>query len=267
MALLELRGVCKGYGADPCGVLSEVDLDIEEGELVAVVGMSGAGKTTLLSILAGLLPADRGEARMAGRRIQRPGPERGVVFQSYALLPWLSVLGNVQLAVDQVHPGLSRAQRVDKAMEHVARVNLTAAAHKHPAQLSGGMRQRVSLARALALEPAVLLMDEPLSALDALTRDGLQDELERLIAVEKRTALLVTNDVDEAIRLADRIVPLSRGPRATLCASIPVDLPRPRDKASMRRDPRILGLRQRVLASLRGELVEAPLERRLEVAA
>jgi nitrate/nitrite transport system ATP-binding protein len=265
MALLELRSVCKGFAGDPCGVLDAVDLDIHEGELVAVVGMSGAGKTTLLSILAGLLAPDRGEARMAGRAIRGPGPERAVVFQSYALLPWLSVLGNVLLAVDQVHGSLARKERVERAMAHLARVNLGAAAHKRPEQLSGGMRQRVALARALALEPAVLLMDEPLSALDALTREGLQDELERLIAAQKKTALLVTNDVDEAIRLADRIVPLSRGPRARLGESIPVDLPRPRDKATLRRDPRVLALRQRVLATLRGEVTSV--ETRLEAAA
>jgi nitrate/nitrite transport system ATP-binding protein len=272
MGFLELRGVCKGYATDVRSVLADVDLDIEEGELVAVVGTSGSGKTTLLSILAGLIRPDRGTAHMAGRPIRGPGPERAVVFQSYALLPWSSVLGNVQLAVDQVHPGWSRRQRRERAEEYLATVNLSAARDKRPDQLSGGMRQRVSLARALALEPACLLMDEPLSALDALTRGMLQDEIERLFCQgdgQKKTVLLVTNDVDEAIRLADRIVPLGRGPGASLGASIAVNLPRPRDRQLLRRDPRVLELRERVLDCLRARPLDERLvgEERREVAA
>jgi nitrate/nitrite transport system ATP-binding protein len=251
MAFLEMNSVCKGYGSDPREVLRDVHLAVEQGELVAVIGRSGAGKSTLLSLIAGLARPCAGSVRLDGRMVTGPGPDRAVIFQNYSLLPWLTVRQNVRLAVDQVHAGWSRARRDEKADAYVALVNLTAARDKRPAELSGGMRQRVAVARALAMEPALLLMDEPLAALDALTRGTLQDEIERIWSRDRTTALLVTNDVDEAIRLADRIVPLSRGPGATLGDSIAVDLPRPRDRHALARDPRAHALRLQIFERLR----------------
>jgi nitrate/nitrite transport system ATP-binding protein len=186
MAFIELSGVCKGYGR-PGGrveerthVLEDVNLSIEKGELVSIVGYSGAGKTTLVSLLAGLIMPDKGEVKVDGKRVTGPGPERGVVFQNYSLLPWLTVLENVQLAVDQVFTKLGPSERRARAMKFVEMVNLGPAAGKRPRELSGGMRQRVSVARALAIEPEVLLLDEPFGALDALTRGVLQGELQRI---------------------------------------------------------------------------------------
>ena len=253
MALLELEAVCKGYGADPRAVLRDVDLRIADGELVAVVGRSGAGKTTLLSIVAGLVRPCRGRVRMDGVPVTRPGPARAVVFQSYSLLPWNTVDENVALAVDRVHAGWSRARRREQVDRYVALVGLGHARERRPHELSGGMRQRVAVARALAMEPRVLLMDEPLAALDAFTRAALQVEIEGIWQRERRTALLVTNDVDEALRLADRIIPLELGGGPSLGAPITVDLPRPRAGGALERDPRYRALRAELVARLRGE--------------
>ena len=253
MAFLELEGVCKGYGDDPRAVLRDVELQVDRGELVAVVGRSGAGKTTLLSIVAGLIAPCRGVVRAGGKPVTRPGPDRAVVFQSYSLLPWKTVHDNVQLAVDCVHPDWTAARRRAHAEQYVALVNLAAARDKRPHELSGGMRQRVAVARALAMEPEVLLMDEPLAALDALTRAALQDEIEAIWQRHRRTALLVTNDVDEAIRLADRIIPLERGPGASLGAAITVGLPRPRSRQLLARDPRAIAVRAELVARLRNQ--------------
>jgi nitrate/nitrite transport system ATP-binding protein len=270
MALLELEGVCKGYGRDPRAVLRDVDLSIDRGELVAVVGRSGAGKTTLLSILAGLVSPCRGTVRMAGKAVTKPGPERAVVFQSYSLLPWKSVDENVRLAVDRVHRSWSKAKRREHADRYVSLVGLTHARDRRPHELSGGMRQRVAVARALAMEPEVLLMDEPLAALDAFTRATLQAEIETMWQRERRTALLVTNDVDEALRLADRIIPMEMGDVPSLGAAIRVELPRPRAGRELDRDPRYRALRAELVARLRGQsatTVALPLPPPLEVAA
>jgi nitrate/nitrite transport system ATP-binding protein len=254
MAFLELRGVAKAFGAGRgrLHVLGDVDLDVERGEFVAVVGYSGAGKTTLLSLLAGLIRPDAGEITVAGRPVTGPGPDRGVVFQNYSLLPWLTVYGNVALAVDQVFPGWPAARRRAHTEAYIAMVNLTPARQKRPGELSGGMKQRVALARALAMEPEVLLMDEPLGALDALTRATLQDEIERLWERDQRTVVMVTNDVDEGILLADRIVPLSAGPAATLGPPIAVDLARPRDRKGLNHDARYREIRGQVIDYLLG---------------
>jgi nitrate/nitrite transport system ATP-binding protein len=259
MALLELEGVCKGYGGDPRTVLRDVHLTIARGELVAVVGRSGAGKTTLLSIVAGLLAPCRGAVRMDGRPVTRPGPERAVVFQSYSLLPWKSVDDNVRLAVDRVHGSWSKAKRRAHVDRYVELVGLTHARERRPGELSGGMRQRVAVARALAMEPEVLLMDEPLAALDAFTRAALQIEIESIWQRERRTALLVTNDVDEALRLADRIIPLELGDGPSLGEAIEVNLPRPRAGRQLDSDPRYRALRATLIARLRGERADAPL--------
>jgi len=252
MAFIELSGVCKGYGPaeQRSEVLHEVDLSIEKGELVSIVGYSGAGKTTLVSLLAGLILPDKGTVKVAGKPVTGPSPERGVVFQNYSLLPWLSVLENVQLAVDQVFPKLSSAERRARSLKFIEMVNLGAATGKRPHELSGGMRQRVSVARALAMEPEVLLLDEPFGALDALTRGVLQGELQRISQESGKTMLLITNDVDEGILLSDRIIPLGAGPKASLGPATVVDISRPRDKKLLNQDPRFRAIRLSVLEYL-----------------
>jgi nitrate/nitrite transport system ATP-binding protein len=252
MAFIELSGVCKGYGRPDqrTHVLEDVNLSIEKGELVSIVGYSGAGKTTLVSLLAGLIMPDKGDVLVDGKRVTGPGPERGVVFQNYSLLPWLSVLENVQLAVDQVFTKLSPSERRARAMKFVEMVNLGPAAGKRPRELSGGMRQRVSVARALAIEPEVLLLDEPFGALDALTRGVLQGELQRISQESGKTMLLITNDVDEGILLSDRIIPLGAGPRASLGPATTVDIERPRDRKELNHDPRFRAIRLSVLEYL-----------------
>ncbi len=248
MSMLELRGVCKGYGEGPARneILSGIDLALEEGEFLAIVGFSGSGKTTLISLLAGLIAPDAGSIEVAGKPVRGPGPERGVVFQSYALLPWLTVRGNVLLAVRAVNPSASRPEQLAIADRYIDMVGLTPAREKRPRELSGGMRQRVAVARGLAMDPEVLLLDEPLSALDALTRATLQDEIEAIWRQDRKTVVLITNDVDEAILLADRIIPLKPGPGASLGPSFPVPLERPRDRTQLNHDPDFKKIRTQV---------------------
>lgn len=252
MPFLEMRGVHKGYGQAEARteVLRDVNLSIEQGEFVAIVGYSGAGKTTLISLLAGLLAPDSGSITLSGQSITAPGPDRGVIFQNYSLLPWLSVANNIQLAVDQVLPQLCEAKRRAHVDKYIHMVNLHNAAHKTPRELSGGMRQRVAVARALAMQPQVLLMDEPLGALDALTRATLQDEIVRIWEQDRKTAILITNDVDEGILMADRIIPLSAGPSATLGPSVSIDIPRPRDRKEINHHPRFKEIRREVIGYL-----------------
>ncbi len=250
--MLQLQGVGKsfGEGAGRTQVLKDVNLDIQEGEFVAIIGFSGSGKTTLVSLLSGLTKPDQGQALMVGQPITGPSLERGVVFQNYSLLPWLSVLANVELSVAQAFPKMPKAERKARALEFVGMVHLSHAAARRPGELSGGMRQRVSVARALAVNPQVLLMDEPLGALDALTRATLQDQIAHIWQRDRKTAMLVTNDVDEAMLLADRIIPLTPGPGATLGQSFTVDLPRPRDRTQLNSDPRFTRLRTEITACL-----------------
>ena len=243
--LLELKGVGKGHAsaAGVSEVLNEINLTIREGEFVAIVGFSGSGKTTLISTIAGLVHPDRGEVLLDGKKVTGASPERGVVFQSYSLMPWLSVYGNVALAVGAVFPQWKAEQRDRQTRKYIEMVGLGHAVDRRPAELSGGMRQRVAVARALAMDPRVLLLDEPLSALDALTRAKLQDEIESIWSQQRKTVVLVTNDVDEALLLADRIIPLTPGPRATLGREFNVDLPRPRDRAAINHSERYQHLR------------------------
>jgi nitrate/nitrite transport system ATP-binding protein len=248
MSFLELNQVSKSYGSTE--VLSNINLTIREGEFVAIVGYSGAGKTTLMSLLAGLIQPDTGTVRLAGQRMAGPGPDRGLVFQNYSLLPWLTVFENVKLAVDQVFPGKTEMERIEHTEKFVAMVNLTPAREKRPSELSGGMRQRVSVARTLAMNPKVLLLDEPLSALDALTRSTLQDEIARIWQESRMTVVLVTNDPDEAILLADRVIPLTRGPNATLASGIEIHLPRPRDRRFLNENAEFKMCRNQVVTSL-----------------
>jgi nitrate/nitrite transport system ATP-binding protein len=246
--ILELKSVDKSYvsGSTRTEVLRNVSLSVKEGEFVAIVGFSGSGKTTLISLMAGLVQPDAGEVLFRGKKVTEPEPERGVVFQNYSLMPWLSVNGNVKLAVDTIFGSESGAQRQERVSRYVNMVGLGHATDRKPAELSGGMRQRVAVARALAMDPEVLLLDEPLSALDALTRAKLQTEIEAIWSQEKKTVVLITNDVDEAILLADRIVPLNPGPGATFGPEFVVPFERPRDRAAMNNNPAYKKLRAAV---------------------
>ncbi len=246
MPFLELKNVSKSFGGT-C-VLKDINLTIEKGEFVAIVGFSGAGKSTLINLIAGLVPPDSGSATLNDLEITEPGPDRGIVFQNYSLLPWLSVFENILLAVDQVNPNWSAVKKQEHVEKYVAMVNLTPARDKKPGELSGGMRQRVSVARALAVNPQILLLDEPLSALDALTRATLQDEISRIWQDDRKTVVLITNDPDEGIYLADRIIPLTAGPGATLGPSFTVEIPRPRDRKTINHEP--------VFKKLRRDMVE-----------
>lgn len=252
MSFLELKGISKSYGdgARRTEVLSNIDLSVAEGEFIAIVGFSGSGKTTLISCIAGLIEPDAGEITLKGQRITGPGPERGVVFQSYSLMPWLTVRGNIALAVDEVFRRESKTARAARVDRYIDMVGLSHAADRRPAELSGGMRQRVAVARALAMSPEILLLDEPLSALDALTRAKLQGEIDTIWQQDKRTVVMITNDVDEAILLADRVIALMPGPNATLGRSFDVDLPRPRDHATISGDAAFQHLRHEITAYL-----------------
>jgi len=253
MAYLEVKNVSQSFtradGA-AASVLRNVDLAVEQAEFACIVGRSGSGKTTLISLIAGLLEPDAGDILLEGKPVRGAGPERGVVFQNYSLLPWMSVLQNVYLAVDAVAAGLSTAEKRDRALHYIELVNLKEAAQKKPRELSGGMRQRVAVARSLALEPKVLLLDEPFSALDALTRGTLQEELARIWLDTRKTVVMITNDIDEAILLADAIYPLTSGPGATLGRPIRVDFPRPRERRELGRQLAVRGLRGDMLAAL-----------------
>src|ERR1051325_11304465 len=249
MPFLELKGVSKGFDSESgrSEVLREINLHIEKGEFVAIVGYSGAGKTTLISIIAGLIQPDSGTITLNDLEIVAPGPDRGVVFQNYSLLPWLTVYENIYLAVNQVFPNWALAKKQQHTEKYIAMVNLSPSREKKPGELSGVMRQRVSVARALAIDPQILLLDEPLSALDALTRATLQDEIARIRQESQKTVVLITNDPDEGIYLADRIIPLSSGPGATLGPSIRIDIPRPRDRKALNHDRRFKEIRREVI--------------------
>jgi nitrate/nitrite transport system ATP-binding protein len=245
MPFLELNGVAKSYSGH--SVLRDINLSIEQGEFVAIVGYSGAGKSTLINMVAGLARPEAGSITINGSPVTGPGRDRGIVFQNYSLLPWLTVTENIHLAVDQAFPAWSAQKRREQVGKYIAMVNLTPARDKRPGELSGGMRQRVSVARALAMEPQVLLLDEPLSALDALTRATLQDEILRIWETDHRTVLMITNDTDEGILLADRIIPLGTGPGATLGPAVPITIPRPRDRKAVNHDEEFKRIRKLVI--------------------
>jgi len=245
---LELKNICKSYGEgeEKSCILKDINLQINEGEFIAIVGFSGSGKTTLISTIAGLISTDTGEALIQGKAITEPGPDRGVVFQNYSLMPWLTVFENVALAVDEIFKDWSKEQRHAHTEKYIKMVNLAAAMDKKPAELSGGMRQRVNVARALAANPDVLLLDEPLSALDALTRGNLQDEILQIWQQEKKTVILITNDVDEAIYMADRVIPLNPGPDATFGPDFKVNIERPRDRTALNHNAEFKRLRAEI---------------------
>lgn len=231
--------------------LKNINLTIEQGEFITLIGHSGCGKSTLLNLIAGLTLPSTGHLICAGREIAGPGPDRGVVFQNHSLLPWLTCYANVYLAVERVFAASeSKAQLKARTDAALALVGLSHAAQKRPNEISGGMKQRVGIARALAMEPRVLLMDEPFGALDALTRAHLQDELLAIVAKTQSTVVMVTHDVDEAVLLSDRIVMLSNGPAAIIGDILTVDLPRPRERLALAENPAYHQLRSSVLEFL-----------------
>ncbi|MFN3296885.1 ABC transporter ATP-binding protein [Caldimonas sp.] len=228
--------------------LHDIHLDVARGEFVTLIGHSGCGKSTLLNLIAGLLKPTAGVLLCDNREIREPGPERAVVFQNHSLLPWLTCFENVHLAVDRVFGGKeSKAQLKARTLAALELVGMGHATTKRPHEISGGMKQRVGIARALAMEPKVLLMDEPFGALDALTRAHLQDELLKIVARTKSTVVMVTHDVDEAVLLSDRIVMMTNGPAATIGEILRVDLPRPRERVSLAEDAHYIACRKAVL--------------------
>ena len=231
--------------------LRDIALTVDKGEFVTLIGHSGCGKSTLLNLLAGLLAPTQGHLLLANKEIAGPGPERGVVFQNHSLLPWLSCSGNVMLAVERVFGEKEgKAQLKARTAAALALVGLEAAAGQYPEEISGGMKQRVGIARALAMEPKVLLMDEPFGALDALTRAHLQDELMGIVARTQSTVVMVTHDVDEAVLLSDRIVMMTNGPAATIGGIVEVGLPKPRDRLALATNARYIECRREVLEFL-----------------
>lgn len=255
MAYIELNSVSKGFGSGTARteVLTDLNLHVEKGEFIAILGYSGCGKSTLMNLIAGLLEPDSGEVLVDGEPVNGPHPDRGLVFQNYSLLPWLTVYQNVGIAVDQVCGDLSKNERDFEIKKAIDRVNLTPALHKRPGELSGGMRQRNSVARTLSMNPKVLLLDEPLSALDALTRSVIQDQILEIKEAEEQTVILITNDVDEGLYMADRIIPLSIGPGASFGPTVEVTASRPRNRREITAAPEWQKLRHEVITFLLAE--------------
>ncbi|WP_018969429.1 ABC transporter ATP-binding protein [Rubritalea marina] len=252
--ILQINNASVSFGppSNRTDVLKDLQLSVKENEFVAVIGFSGAGKSTLMNLLSGLQQPSSGEVLYKGESIKEPGPDLGMMFQNYSLLPWLSVLDNVKLAIGAVEPKISKSELDEKAHHYVKMVKLDHAFDKKPHELSGGMRQRASLARTLSLDPEVLLLDEPLSALDALTRSELQDQILNIWEKDKRTVVMITNDVDEAVLMADRIVPLTMGPGATLAEEFEVNMARPRDRHTLNDHPEFMRLKSEITKFMMG---------------
>ena len=247
---IQIAGVEQTFktGKGPFVALRDIDLTVAKGEFVTLIGHSGCGKSTLLNLIAGLTRPTQGTLICANREIAGPGPDRGVVFQNHSLLPWLTCFENVYLAVERVFAATEgKAQLKTRTEAALAMVGLMPAAQKRPGEISGGMKQRVGIARALSMEPKVLLMDEPFGALDALTRAKLQDELLQIVATTHSTVVMVTHDVDEAVLLSDRIVMLTNGPAATIGEILSVELPRPRSRVELAEDARYVHYRKAVI--------------------
>ncbi|WP_240769106.1 ABC transporter ATP-binding protein [Paracoccus liaowanqingii] len=262
MKYLQIEHLSKTFvnGAKTAHVLSDINLTIEKGEFVSIIGHSGCGKSTLLNLIAGLTDVTTGGILLDGKEVNAPGPDRAVVFQNHSLLPWLSVYDNIKLAVTKVFgSSKTKAQRHDWIMQNLDLVQMSHAADKRPAEISGGMRQRVGIARALAMEPKVLLLDEPFGALDALTRAHLQDAVMDIHSRLGNTMIMITHDVDEAVLLADRIVMMTNGPAATIGEVLTVPLARPRDRIALASRPDYVKAREAVLRFLyeRHRFVEA----------
>ena len=247
---IEIQGVEQSFKTKkgPFCALKDIDLTVAKGEFVALIGHSGCGKSTLLNLIAGLTTPTEGTLLCANREIAGPGPERAVVFQNHSLLPWLTCFENVYLAVERVFSKTeNKAQLKARTDAALAMVGLSTAAQKRPGEISGGMKQRVGIARALSMEPKVLLLDEPFGALDALTRAKLQDELLQIVATTQSTVVMVTHDVDEAVLLSDKIVMMTNGPAATIGEVLSVDLPRPRNRVELAESVQYLGYRKAVI--------------------
>ena len=230
--------------------IDDISLDIEHNTFVTIIGPSGCGKSTLLNIISGLSVASTGTVTMDNQPITGPGPDRGMVFQNYALMPWMTVADNIKFAVETVYPSLSAAQLKQIVSENIELVDLVGAERKHPHELSGGMRQRVGIARALAINPKVLLMDEPFGALDALTRGYLQEEIERIWEQDRKTVIMITHSIDEALLLSDKIVMMTRGPAAKIAQILDVPFPRPRNRTAVEHHSAYDGLRTEMEAHL-----------------
>ncbi|MCS5700658.1 nitrate ABC transporter ATP-binding protein [Cyanobium sp. FGCU-52] len=233
--------------AGPYPVLENISFEVNQAEFVCVIGHSGCGKSTLLNMVSGFAKPSSGQVLLNGRPIEKPGPDRMVVFQGYALLPWMTAYENVYLGVDSVKPDLPEHEKRDIAMEHLQMVGLSAAAEKKITQISGGMKQRVAIARALAIRPEVLILDEPFGALDAITKEELQEELLKIWNTQKCTVLMITHDIDEALFLADRLVMMTNGPAAGIGEILSIDFPRPRSREDIMEDPRYYELRNQAL--------------------
>ena len=248
---IEQVGVTFTRGSAKSEVLRDISLKVDQGEFVTIIGHSGCGKSTLLNVIAGLIPSTTGAVILDHQAVDEPGPDRAVVFQNHSLLPWLSVYENVRLGVDKVFSGTrSRAERHEWTLHNLNLVQMTHAKAKRPAEISGGMKQRVGIARALAMEPKVLLLDEPFGALDALTRAHLQDSVMELHATLRNTVLMITHDVDEAVLLSDRIVMMTNGPAAGIGDVLTVGLSRPRHRLKVVEDPAYLRARVAVMEFL-----------------
>jgi len=230
--------------------LKDVNLTIKENEVVSIIGHSGCGKSTILNIIAGLDDATNGVLLLENKEIKGPGPERAVVFQNHSLLPWLSVYQNIELAVKKVMPELSKEETKERILKFVDMVGLTQAKDKKPDEISGGMKQRVGIARALSIRPKVLLMDEPFGALDSLTRASLQEHLMRIQQNVKNTVIIITHDIDEAVLLSDRVIMMTNGPEATIGEILEVNLPRPRDRVALQSHPEYIRCREAILEFL-----------------
>jgi bicarbonate transport system ATP-binding protein len=248
-AFLRFENVSKVYptSTGPYTVLDGIDLAVNQGEFICVIGHSGCGKSTLLNMVSGFSTPSSGQVMLHGKAITKPGPDRMVVFQGYALLPWFSAYDNVYLAIDSVKPDLPAVEKKEITREHLAMVGLTEAADKKINQLSGGMKQRVAIARALAIRPEVLILDEPFGALDAITKEELQEELLTIWNTQKCTVLMITHDIDEALFLADRLVMMTNGPAARIGEIMEINFPRPRNREEIMEDPIYYGMRNQAL--------------------
>ena len=249
---LQIQNVNKVFTRDKVSnqVLADVNLTVKRGEYISIIGHSGCGKSTLLNIVAGLSTATDGYVILDGKEVNEPGPDRSLVFQNHSLLPWLTVYENVALAVNKVCKHKNKKERHEWILHNLNLVGMSHAIERRPGEISGGMKQRVGIARALAMEPKLLLLDEPFGALDALTRAHLQDEVMRIQAELNNTVLMITHDVDEAVLLSDKIVMMTNGPKATIGEILDIDLPRPRNRIELASDPRYNHYRSEVLRFL-----------------
>jgi len=250
---LHLENVEKRFpipGKEDYIAVTGVELEIKENEIISIIGHSGCGKSTLLNMISGLDAQTEGNIFLTGKEVKGPGPDRAVVFQNHSLLPWLSVYQNIEMAVKKVMPELSATELKERVENFVSMVNLDHAKDKLPGEISGGMKQRVGIARALAIKPKVLLMDEPFGALDSLTRANLQEHLMRIQQNVKNTVIIITHDVDEAVLLSDRVIMMTNGPKAKIGEILEVNLPRPRNRVELQHDPEYIRCREAILSFL-----------------